>query len=268
MRIIPGMGEPQATRAAVEGFLAAPRLMYLGVTEPGGTPLVHPVWYTWACDRFLLHLETAFRKHRAMPAQPTVYFVIDETGLVGVRGKVTATLDPDRDRLGAVLQGQCQRYGRPEGSDTHRLVFGLLARGRCCWRCSLPITWRPGGSERARDTPPTAPQHSQNATIRGHTPVLRIWHRHVGTPRPPSLPPWAPFAWVTTGLTTHRTRLGALRRRVGAHPWVAHVAPGPQAGGPSGGIGFALGSGHCAAHMSLRAGARSRGHAGLSAVLP
>ena len=129
MRIIPAMDEPPATRAAVEGFLVAPRLMHLGVTEPDGTPLVHPVWYTWACDHFLLHLETASRKHRAIRAQPIVYFVIDEAGLVGVRGKATATLDPDRDRLRAVLQAQCQRYARPEGSDTYRLVFGLLERG-------------------------------------------------------------------------------------------------------------------------------------------
>ena len=129
MRIIPAMGEPPATRAAVEGFLAAPRLMYLGVTEPDGTPLVHPVWYTWESDHFLLHLETASRKHRAIRAQPIVYFTIDEAGLIGVRGKATATIDADRDRLREVLHAQCQRYARPEGSDTHRLVFGLLERG-------------------------------------------------------------------------------------------------------------------------------------------
>jgi nitroimidazol reductase NimA-like FMN-containing flavoprotein (pyridoxamine 5'-phosphate oxidase superfamily) len=129
MRMIPAMGEPPATRAAIEGFLAAPRLMHLGVTEPDGTPLVHPVWYTWASDHFLLHLETASRKQRAIRAQPIVYFVIDEAGLVGVRGKATATFDPDRGRLRVVLQAQCQRYARPEGSDTHRLVFGLLERG-------------------------------------------------------------------------------------------------------------------------------------------
>jgi nitroimidazol reductase NimA-like FMN-containing flavoprotein (pyridoxamine 5'-phosphate oxidase superfamily) len=77
--------------------------MYLGVTEPAETPLVHPVWYTWASNRFLLHLETASRKHQAISAQPIVYFTIDEAGLVGMRGKGTATIDSDRDRLRAVL---------------------------------------------------------------------------------------------------------------------------------------------------------------------
>lgn len=129
VRIIPAMGEPPAARATVEHFLAAPRLMHLGVTEPDGTPLVHPVWYTWADGQFLLHLGAASRKHRALTAQPVVYFTIDEAGLSGVRGKATATIDPDRERLRRVLQAQCQRYARPQGSDTYHLVFNLLERG-------------------------------------------------------------------------------------------------------------------------------------------
>jgi hypothetical protein len=129
VRIVSAMGEPPAPRAAVDNFLQPPRLMHLGVTEPDGTPLVHPVWYTWEQGRFLLHLEASSRKHRALRAQPVVYFNIDEAGLIGVRGKATAAIDPDRHRLRRVLQAQCQRYDRPEGSDTYRLVFDLLERG-------------------------------------------------------------------------------------------------------------------------------------------
>jgi hypothetical protein len=43
VRIIPAMGAPLTARASVEHFLAAPHLMHLGVTEPDGTSLVHPV---------------------------------------------------------------------------------------------------------------------------------------------------------------------------------------------------------------------------------
>jgi hypothetical protein len=129
VRIIPAMGEPPATRASVEHFLVAPHLMYLGVTEPDGTPLVHPVWYTWVDEQFLLHLAAASRKHRALTTQPVAYFTIDEAGLLGVRGKATATFDLDRDRLREVLQAQCQRYARPESSDTYRLLFNLLESG-------------------------------------------------------------------------------------------------------------------------------------------
>ena len=130
MRIIPAMGEPPATRADVDYFLAAPRIMRLGVTESDGTPLVHPVWYTWEHDQFLLHLGTTSRKRQAIDAQPVVYFTIDDAGsMVGVRGKATATIDPDRTRLGAVVQAQCDRYTRPKESETYRLLFGLLETG-------------------------------------------------------------------------------------------------------------------------------------------
>jgi hypothetical protein len=46
-----------------------------------------------------------------------------------VRGKATATIDADRDRLGAVVQAQCDRYTRPKESETYRLLFGLLETG-------------------------------------------------------------------------------------------------------------------------------------------
>jgi Pyridoxamine 5'-phosphate oxidase len=110
--------------------LAAPRLLHLGVTEPDGTPLVHPVWYTWASDALLVHLETTSRKRRAIDRQPTAYFTIEEPdGTVGVRGKATARIDPDRGQLRAVLQAQCTHYSRPPDSETYRLVFGLLDTG-------------------------------------------------------------------------------------------------------------------------------------------
>jgi Pyridoxamine 5'-phosphate oxidase len=130
VRIIPAMGEPPATRAAVDRFLAAPRLLHLGVTEPNGTPLVHPVWYTWAQDQLLLHLGTTSRKRHAIDQQPVVYFTIEASdGMVGVRGKATAHIEPARDLLRPMLQAQCVRYARPPDSETYRLVFGLLETG-------------------------------------------------------------------------------------------------------------------------------------------
>jgi hypothetical protein len=130
VRIISAMNEPPASPAAVDQFLASPRLLHLGVTEPDGTPLVHPVWYTWEDDTWLLHLGTRSRKRRAIDHQPVVYGTIETLdGTVGVRGKATARLDPDQDRLRAVLQAQCLHYNRPPDSETYRLLFGLLDTG-------------------------------------------------------------------------------------------------------------------------------------------
>jgi Pyridoxamine 5'-phosphate oxidase len=145
MRVIAAMGEPPATRAAIEQFLIAPRLLHLGVTEPDGTPLVHPVWYTWERDEFLVHLGTPSRKRRAIDRQPVAYCTIAvPDGTVGVRGKATARLDPDRDRLRSVLQAQCTRYARPPDSETYRLVFGLLETGNLVLAVLTPhylATW-------------------------------------------------------------------------------------------------------------------------------
>jgi nitroimidazol reductase NimA-like FMN-containing flavoprotein (pyridoxamine 5'-phosphate oxidase superfamily) len=72
MEIVPVTGKLPATRAAVDYFLAAPRLMRLGVTEPDGPPLVHPLWYTWEQDQFLLHIGTTSSKRTAIDTQPRV----------------------------------------------------------------------------------------------------------------------------------------------------------------------------------------------------
>jgi len=134
MRIVPAYTIPQtgpATRAAVDRFLAAPRLMRLGVTELDGTPLVHPVWYTWGQDQFLLHIPTTSPKRTAIERQPTVYFTVDDKGpgVFGVRGKARASIDPDRERLRKILQDQWDRYVGGSDSEPHRGLMGMVETG-------------------------------------------------------------------------------------------------------------------------------------------
>jgi len=134
MKIVPAYTIPQtgpATRAAVDRFLAAPRLMRLGVTEPDGTPLVHPVWYTWEQDQFLLHIPTRSHKRTAIEAQPTVYFTVDDKGpsIFGVRGKARASIDPDRERLRKILQDQWDRYVGGSDSEPRRGLMGMVETG-------------------------------------------------------------------------------------------------------------------------------------------
>ena len=131
MKIVPVTGTLPATRAGVDRFLAAARLMRLGVTEPDSTPLVHPVWYTWEQDQFLLHIGTTSSKRTAIDAQPTVYFTIDDTGpgIFGVRGKALATIDSDQDRLREVMQAQCDRYTGVGDNETRRFLMGMVEAG-------------------------------------------------------------------------------------------------------------------------------------------
>src|SRR5919202_665871 len=124
-------GYRAAARAAIDAFLTAPRLMRLGVTEPDGTPLVHPVWYTWEQEQFLLHIGTTSSKRTAIEAQPTVYFTVDDMrpGVFGVRGKAMAAIDPDQDRLHEVVQAQCDRYTGVGDNETRRFMMGMVKAG-------------------------------------------------------------------------------------------------------------------------------------------
>ena len=128
MKIVPVFDNPPAPRAAIDHFLAAPRLMRLGVTEPDVTPLVHPVWYTWEQDQFLLHIGTTSPKRTAIEKQPIVYFTIDDTGpgVFGVRGKATAAIDTNQDRLHEVMQAQCDRYSGAGDNETRRFLMGMV----------------------------------------------------------------------------------------------------------------------------------------------
>ena len=131
MKIVPLMGQSPATRSVIDHFLAAPRLMRLGVTEPDGTPLVHPVWYTWAQGQFFLHIGTTSSKRTAIEAQPVVYCTIDDVGpgVFGVRGKATVSIDPNHARVHTVVQAQCDRYTGLDDSESRRFLMGMVAAG-------------------------------------------------------------------------------------------------------------------------------------------
>jgi hypothetical protein len=132
MKIIGAPGYCPATRAAIDTFLAAPRIMRLGVTEPDGTPLVHPVWYTWERDQFLVHIGTPSPKRRAIETQPVVYFTVDEAQpdkIFGVRGKAHATLLLEPVHVRDVVQAQCDHYKGAAETTTHRFLLGMVERG-------------------------------------------------------------------------------------------------------------------------------------------
>jgi len=132
MHIMGVTGSRAASQTAIDAFLAAPRMMRLGVIEPDGTPLVHPVWYTWQHEQFLLHIGTRSAKRRAVEAQPIVYFTIDDArpGTVfGVRGKAQVTLAWDAPQVRDVVLAQCDHYAGAGDTATHRFLLGMVERG-------------------------------------------------------------------------------------------------------------------------------------------
>jgi hypothetical protein len=147
VQIIGVTGYRAASRAAIEAFLAAPRIMRLGVTEPDGTPLVHPVWYTWQDEQFLVHIGTQSAKQRAIETQPMVYFTIDEArpgAVCGIRGKARATLARDAMQVRHVVQAQCDHYMGAEDTATHRFLLGMVERGEMILALLTPnylATW-------------------------------------------------------------------------------------------------------------------------------
>jgi hypothetical protein len=140
-------GYRAATRAVIDDFLAAPRIMRLGVTEPDGTPLVHPVWYTWEQEQFVLHIGTQSAKRRAIETQPVVYFTVDDArpgSVFGVRGKAHTTLVVDAAYIQAVVQAQCDHYAGAGNTSTHRFLLGMVERGELILAVLTPqylATW-------------------------------------------------------------------------------------------------------------------------------
>jgi hypothetical protein len=140
-------GYQAAALTALEAFLAAPRLMRLGVTESDGTPLVHPVWYTWQDEQFILHIGTKSAKRRAIERQPMVYFTIDDArpgAVFGVRGKAHATLVPETTQIRDVVQAQCDHYAGVGHTATHRFLLDMVDRGELILALLTPqylATW-------------------------------------------------------------------------------------------------------------------------------
>jgi hypothetical protein len=105
--------------------------MRLGVTEADGTPLVHPVWYTWQHEQFLVHIGTQSGKRRAIEAQPMVYFTVDDArpgSVFGVRGKARVTLAWEATQIREVVQTQCDHYAGTGETATHRFLLEMVER--------------------------------------------------------------------------------------------------------------------------------------------
>lgn len=91
-----------------------PFLMRIGIIDSDGYPLVHPVWFVYENEKFLLTSDRNTTKVKTLKKKNKVYFVIDtvtkETGPCGVRGRGEAKIVDDAEYALEVIRKHLLRY--------------------------------------------------------------------------------------------------------------------------------------------------------------
>lgn len=114
----------------VVALLGEPLLLRLGVIDPDGWPLVHPVWHLFEGGVFRLLVGRTSVKARVLRATPRAYFTVDtaaEGRARGVRGRATARVVDDVELAVDVCRKELLRYmGTTEGA----FAEGMLGEAR------------------------------------------------------------------------------------------------------------------------------------------
>ncbi len=91
-------------------------LLRIGIVDDDGYPLVHPVWFIYENEKFLIVSERNSAKVRVLNKNSKVYFVVDdvteENGPIGVRGRGVAKIIDDSNYAQEVMQKLILRYMR------------------------------------------------------------------------------------------------------------------------------------------------------------
>ncbi len=95
-------------------FLREPLLLRIGMVDADGYPMVHPVWFVYEDEKFLIVSERSSKKAGVAKKNGRVYFVVDkvteETGSCGVRGKADARIIDDPAYVLELARKQLLRY--------------------------------------------------------------------------------------------------------------------------------------------------------------
>ena len=106
---VPGM-----TIEEIVNFLEKRRMILrLGTLDSTtGGPMIHPVWYYFAHDRFFFFTDKDANKLRNVKRESTVYFTIDidTRPYIGVRGKGTARVVPESEETLELKEKIVQKY--------------------------------------------------------------------------------------------------------------------------------------------------------------
>lgn len=95
----------------VNEFLAKPLLMRIGLIDIDNYPMVHPVWFLYKNEEFIVLSHKDSKKVRILRDNPKVYFLIDTEKPTGVRGKGDAELLIDEDRAVKLMDEMLKKYG-------------------------------------------------------------------------------------------------------------------------------------------------------------
>jgi len=106
---VPGM-----TREEIVNFLEKGRMILrLGTLDSTtGGPVIHPVWYYFANDRFFFFTDKDASKLRNVKRESAVYFTIDidTRPYIGVRGKGTARVVPESEETIELKEKIVRKY--------------------------------------------------------------------------------------------------------------------------------------------------------------
>ena len=93
---VPGMTKEEIVNFLEKGTM----ILHLGTLDSTtGDPMIHPVWYYFAHDRFFFFTDKDVSKLRNVKRESAVYFTIDidTRPYIGVRGKGTARVVPESE---------------------------------------------------------------------------------------------------------------------------------------------------------------------------
>jgi nitroimidazol reductase NimA-like FMN-containing flavoprotein (pyridoxamine 5'-phosphate oxidase superfamily) len=133
------MAEPMNEGEVIE-FLNLPNLLRLAIIDSrDGSPLVHPVWYYYENDKFVICTERNGLKAISLRKNPNVYFLVDVNPNGGpprgVRGKGRANIIENPKYVADVMLRNIKRY---MGSTESDLAKDLLKTSESS--CVVEIT--------------------------------------------------------------------------------------------------------------------------------
>ncbi|HKU48965.1 MAG TPA: pyridoxamine 5'-phosphate oxidase family protein [Nitrososphaera sp.] len=132
----------------VSEYLEQPNIMRIAVIDHhDGYPVVHPVWFYYENEMFLVAVDREGRKAQSLRKNPDLYYLVDSSPSdgppLGIRGRAVASVVDDSDYATRVTERNIQRYMKlPEGKAAEK----IREMGKCS--CVLEIrptymaTWK------------------------------------------------------------------------------------------------------------------------------